>query len=107
MLLCGDSLLLCHALLAPLSLALYHFLVQQRLDADPASLGPEMSSESISTGETPSTTPLPTSLQVALADELLLARVEALVTLAIMLSRKGFATDCANEWSLVGVSPQV
>lgn len=42
-----------------------------------------------------------------MADKFLLARVESLVALAIMLSRKRLAADGAHEWSFIRVRAQM
>jgi hypothetical protein len=62
-----------HALPLPLALALNHFFVKQLFNTDSASLGSEMTSQGISSGKSPATTPLTTGLEIALANELLLA----------------------------------
>lgn len=51
--------------------------------------------------------PLAAGLELALADKLLLARVQALVSLAVVLSGKGLAADGADKGALVGVGSQV
>lgn len=66
-----------------------------------------MAAKSVRTCKPPTATPLATSFEIAFANELLLTRVEALVSLSVMLTRKSFATDCTNEGPLVGMSPQV
>jgi hypothetical protein len=66
-----------------------------------------MSSQGISTRESPPTTPVIIILQNTPADEFLLSRMETLVALAVVLAGKGFATDAANEWTLIGVSAQM
>ena len=45
--------------------------------------------------------------ELAFADKLFLARMEAFVPLAVMLAGEGFATDGADEGALVGVGPEV
>lgn len=66
-----------------------------------------MSSESIGAGEAPIAAPVPALLEIAFADELLLAGVEAFVTLTIVLTCKSLATDCAHEWSLICMCAEV
>lgn len=101
------SHVLLHSLLLPESLPFHHLFIQQGLNTDTTSLRPEMTTESVSTGEPPSTSPLATDLKITLADELLLTRVQTLVSLTVMLSRKGFATYGTHERSLVGMGPQM
>lgn len=59
----------------PKPLPLDVLFVQQRLDTDAARLGSEVPAEGVSASEAPAAAPLPALLQLALADELLLARV--------------------------------
>ena len=94
-------------LLVPQPLALDLLLVQERLDADSPRLGAEVAAEGVRAREAASAAPLPALLELALADELLLARVQPLVALAVVLPREGFAADGADEGALVGVSAEM
>jgi hypothetical protein len=66
-----------------------------------------MSAKSICTGETSPTSPLSAARELASADEFLFAGMQAFVPLAIVLSCKGFAADCAYEWPFVCVGAEV
>ena len=66
-----------------------------------------MSTESIGTRKTASTSPLFSIAELALADEFLFARMQALMSLAIVLASEGLATNCTNKWPLVGVGTKV
>lgn len=66
-----------------------------------------MPAKSIRTGESPAATPLASNLEITLAYKLLLARVQTLVSLAIVLSGKSFAADGTHKRSLVSVCSQV
>ena len=60
-----------------------------------------MPAESVGASEPAVAAPVATLLEVALADELLFAGVEAFMALAIVLTRESLATDCAHKRSLV------
>ena len=62
-----------------------------------------MAAQRVSAGESPAAAPGARVREVALADELLFARVEALVALAVVLAGKGLAADGADEGPLVRV----
>jgi hypothetical protein len=62
-------------LLHHVSIPLVCFFVEEWLNTDSASLGPEMTAQSVCTGKAPSTAPLTGPGQFATADEFLLARV--------------------------------
>lgn len=96
-----------HHLLIVETLALERLLVEQRLDADAAGLGPEVAAEGVGAREAAAAAPAAAASQLAAADELLLARVQALVPFAVVLAREGFAADGADEGPLVRVRPQV
>jgi hypothetical protein len=66
-----------------------------------------MATKCISSGKTPTTSPLASGFQVTLADKFLLARVQTFVSLSIMLSGKCLPADRANEWPLVSMGSQV
>lgn len=59
----------------PQPLPLDVLFIQQGLDTDSARLGAEMATEGIGASEAPAAAPLSALLQLAFADELLLARV--------------------------------
>lgn len=94
-------------LLMPQPLPLDVLFVQQRLDADSARLRAEMATEGVSASEAPAAAPLSALLQLALADELLLARVQPFVAFPVVLSREGFAADGADEGPLVSVCSEM
>lgn len=96
-----------HHLLVENSLPLHGLLVQQRLDADPPRLAPEVTSQRIGTREASTAAPVATRPEFAFADELLLTAVQAFVTLAVVLARKRLAADVAHKGPLVGVRAQV
>lgn len=96
-----------HHLLVVEALPLERLLVEQGLDADAAGLGAEVAAEGVGAGEAAAAAPDAAAGELAAADELLLARVQALVTFAVVLAGEGFAADGADEGSLVGVRPQV
>lgn len=56
-----------------LMLAVVGFFVEQGLDADASSFGPEMTAQRIGTGEPAATAPLPAPRKIPLADEFLLS----------------------------------
>src|SRR5690606_2412241 len=91
----------------PDPLPLQRLLVQQRLDAYAPGLGPEVPPERVGAREPPPAPPLGARLEVALAHELLLARVQALVPLAVVLTRERLAAHRAHEGPLIRVCPQV
>lgn len=95
-------------MLVPQALALQGLLVQQRLDADATGLAAEMATEGVGAGEAATAAPgAAAGAEVAAADELLLAAVEALVAFAVVLAREGLAADGADEGPFVGVGAQV
>lgn len=66
-----------------------------------------MTPQSIGTRESPTTSPLSTSLEVTFADKFLLSRMETLVSFPVVLASKSLATYSAHKGSLVGVCPQM
>ena len=66
-----------------------------------------MSSESVSTCESPAAAPLRAALQLAFADEFLLAAMEPFMAFTIMLPCECLAADCTDKRSLVCVSPEM
>lgn len=66
-----------------------------------------MASQSIGTCEASAAAPLTTLLQVAFAHELLLARMQTLMPLAVMLARESFPTYCTNERSFIRMSAKM
>ena len=66
-----------------------------------------MPSKGISASKAAVAAPVAALLEVALADELFLAGVQAFVTLAIVLTCESLVTDCAHEWSLVCMRAEV
>lgn len=66
-----------------------------------------MPAESVGASEAAVAAPVAALLEVTLADELLLAGVQAFVTLAVVLTCKSLATDCAHEWSFICVGTEV
>lgn len=87
----------------PEPLPLNVLFIKQRLDTDAACLRAEMAAESVGASEAPATAPLSALLQLALADKLLLTRMQALVPFPIVLPREGFAAYGTYERSLVRV----
>jgi hypothetical protein len=98
---------LLHPLLVPLPLALQHFLVKKGFDANTSGFGAEMATQGVGAGEPTAAAPLASALEIALADELLLTRVQAFVALAVMLASKGFPAHRAYEGPLVRVRPEM
>ena len=94
-------------LLHPAALPLLGLLIEQRLDADAPRLAAEMAAKGVGAGEAAAAAPLGAGLERAATNELLLARVQALVALAVVLARKGLAADGADKGPLVGVGAQV
>lgn len=66
-----------------------------------------MTAQCISTGKSSATAPLTASLEIPLADKSFFPRVQALMSLSIMLSSKRFATNRTHKWTLVCVRSQV
>lgn len=66
-----------------------------------------MAAEGIGASEASAAAPLSALLQFTLADELLFARVQAFVALAVVLPREGFVAYGADERSLVGMCPEM
>src|SRR6195952_5404976 len=66
-----------------------------------------MSAKRIRSGESPATAPLPTSLEVTLADEFLFARVQSFVALPVVLSGKCLPTNRTYKRALVRVRAQM
>jgi hypothetical protein len=95
------------SLLVLVILALKSLFLQQGLDAYASSFAAEMTAEGIGTRKATATAPVITVLELATANKLLLARVESLVTLAVMLAGEGFATMIANERTLVCMGPKM
>jgi hypothetical protein len=96
-----------HRLLAIPTALLLRFFLEQGTDTDATGFRTEMSSKSISTSKSPATAPIVTVFQVTAANKFLLARMQSLMSLAIMLAGECFAADTAYEWTLIGVSAQV
>jgi hypothetical protein len=86
-----------------LGLSLERFFLEEGFDANAACLASEVATESIGAGESAATTPTTAVFKVAFADKLFLARVQALVALAVVLASECFAADAAYERALVGV----
>lgn len=102
-----SGLLLLLLLFGDDAVALLGLLIKQWLDADTASLGPEVAAEGVCTRKSTTAAPVTASRKVTAADELFLARMETLVAFAVVLSGEGFTTDCAHERSFVGVSAKM
>lgn len=102
-----ESLRILHLLLClfflPLPLALSSLLVEQRPDAYATCFGAEMAAKSVCAGESATAAPLFAGRERSLANEFLFARMQTFVAFAIVLARKGFATDSADKRSFVGV----
>jgi hypothetical protein len=67
--------LLLLVLLHELTVPFLCFFIQEGLDADSASFGSKMATQSISTGESTATSPLTTATKIPATHELLLSRV--------------------------------
>lgn len=89
------------------STLLLRFFLEKGPDTHTACLGSKVTAESISTSETPATSPVATIFEIAAADELLLSRVQTLVSLAVVLTGKRLAADAAHERSLICVCTQM
>jgi hypothetical protein len=66
-----------------------------------------MAAEGICTRESTAAAPVAAPGKVTAADEFLFARVQALVALAVVLTSEGFAADCTDKWSFVGVGAEM
>lgn len=66
-----------------------------------------MTAKGVSTSESPATAPLTADLEVTLANKLLLARMQTLVSFTIMLARKGLATYRTDKWSLISMCSEM
>jgi hypothetical protein len=88
-------------------LSLHHLFVQQRLDADTACFGSEVTTQGISASKPSPATPLAPNFEITLANKLLLARVQTFVPFAVVLSGKGLSTDSAYKGTFVGVGSQM
>jgi len=88
-------------LFCPLLLSLSGFFVQQRFDAHASSFRPEMATKCIGTREPTTTAPLFRVAELTSANELLFARMQAFMSLAIMLASERLATYSTDKWSLV------
>lgn len=66
-----------------------------------------MSTESVCTSKSSPATPLSATLKSTATDKLLLAGVKTFMSLSIVLACKGLATDCTDEWSLIGVGAKM
>ena len=88
-------------------LALLRFFVQQWPNADATGLRPEMTAQSVGTSETAATAPLSASREIPTTDKFLFPGMQTFMSFPIVLARKGFAADCADKRSFIGVGPQV
>jgi hypothetical protein len=66
-----------------------------------------MATQGVCAGESATTAPVRTTLESAATHELLLARVQTFVTLAVVLASECFAAHRANERSLIRVCSEV
>lgn len=96
-----------HLLLAVPAAFFLRFFLEQRADADAASFRAEMAAESVGAGEASPAAPVVAVFEVAAADELLLAGVQAFVALAVVLARECLAAHAADEGALVCVRAQM
>lgn len=87
--------------------AFQSLFVNERLNAFPSGFAAEMSPQRVRASKPPLASPSSTVGKVAEADKFLLARMQALVAFAIVLSRKGFLADSAFKWSLVSMGTKV
>lgn len=91
----------------PQPLPLDVLFIQQRLDTDAARFRAEMAAEGVSASEASATAPLSALLQLALADKLLLTRMQALVPLPIVLPREGLTAYGTHEGPLIRVCSEM
>lgn len=82
-------------------------LIHQRLDTNPAALCSEVSSQGVRSCESPVAAPLGTIQENSAALEFLRAVVQALVSLAIVGTRKRLTTMLAGKRFVSAVSLQV
>jgi hypothetical protein len=66
-----------------------------------------VSTKSVGARKSTATSPLFPIAQLSLANELLFARMQALVSLAIVLASEGFAANCTDKGPLVGMSAEM
>lgn len=88
-------------------LALLRFFIQQWPDADATGLRPEMTAQGVGTSETATAAPLSAPREIPATDKFLFPGMQTLMSLPIVLARKGFAADGAHKRSLIGMGPQV
>jgi hypothetical protein len=96
-----------HLLLAVPSTLFLRFFFEQGADADATGFGTEMSTEGVSSGKSSPAAPVVAVFEVAAAHKLLLARVQAFVSLSVVLAGECFAADAADEWTLVCVGTEM
>jgi hypothetical protein len=75
--------------------------IHERFDANTAGLAAEVPTKCVSTCKSPAAAPAVGVLELALANELLFTRVQAFMTLAIVLTSKCFATNTADKGALI------
>jgi hypothetical protein len=93
-------------LLLPSTLLL-RFFFKQWTDTHATSFGSEMTPQRIGTCEPPIASPVIVILEITAADKLLLARVQTLVSLAIVLTGKCLPAHTTHKGPLVCVSAQM
>lgn len=89
------------------AVSLGSFLVQERFDADSASLGAKVASEGVRTGELSSTAPASPGAKLALADKFLLAGMQTFMSFSVVLPRKRLPTYRTYKRPFVSVGTQV
>lgn len=96
-----------HLLQAVPSTLLLRLFFEQGADADATGFGTEMSPQGVSSGKSPAAAPVVAVFQIAAADKLLLTRVQAFVSLSIVLTRKCLAAHAADKWTLIRVGTKM
>ena len=86
---------------------LLRLLFKQGTNAYSTSFGPEVTPKSICTSESPATTPIVAILEMASANKLFLAGVQAFVSLPVVLAGKSFSTNAAHKRTLIRVRAQM
>lgn len=105
---CKHAIAIVHLLVLPIPFALFAcLLLQQGPNAYTASFRSEVAAQSVSAGKAPPTTPAAAILEIAATHKLFLARVQPLVSLAVVLTGKGFAANTADKGTLVRVRAQM
>lgn len=96
-----------HSVIIGLSLVAGLFLVEERADTDAACFGAEVAAEGVGAGKAAVAAPGGAGEERSGTDVFLFAGVEAFVAFSVVLARKGFAADGADEGTFVGVGAEM